>query len=216
MAAIAIKPEYGPTLGRLLAPRWRSASTLWRSVVASAGVALVALLAAAALTLANPTFAHGGRVPFSFSYRGLYRVSADPGGYVKVQRHRPDGRLIDSFAVEPLRLPAYTGELSSELPLYATRYVRALSGHYTRFTFRGEGKMSVNSVLGYEVFYTATVQGQRMFGRDILLLPERRGAREGVDIVMLTAAKANSRVDTPLEVASRGVLGAALKSFTLN
>ena len=33
MAAVPIKPEYGPTLGRLLSPRWRAASPLARGVV---------------------------------------------------------------------------------------------------------------------------------------------------------------------------------------
>ena len=46
---------------------------------------------------------------------------------------------------------------------------------------RGEGKTRVNTVPGYEVLYTATVDGREMYGRDVLLLPERPGAREGVD-----------------------------------
>ena len=33
MGAVPIKPEYGPTLGRLLSPRWRAASRLVRGLV---------------------------------------------------------------------------------------------------------------------------------------------------------------------------------------
>src|ERR1039458_670620 len=119
MMAVPMKPQYGPTLGRLLSPRWRAAPALVRWVVIAAGVALLALFVAAVLTLENASCSHGGRVPFSFSYRGLYRVAANPGGYVKVQRHRSDGVLEDSFAVAPLVLPPYSGSLSGELPLYA-------------------------------------------------------------------------------------------------
>jgi hypothetical protein len=73
----------------------------------------------------------------------------------------------------------------------------------------------VNAALAYHVLYSANVEGRRMFGRDVLLLPQRPGAREGVDIVMLTAPRANPLVTSPLEVATAGVLVRPLKSFTL-
>jgi hypothetical protein len=214
MAAVPIKPAYGPTLGRMLSPRWRAASQLTRSVVIALVLGVVALIVAAALTLENATFSHGGRVPFHFSYRGLYRVAADPGGYVKVERRRADGRLEDSYAVDPLLLPPYSGEQSGELPLYAAGYIAQLERRDPGFVLRGEGKTKVYKTPGYDVFYTRTVEGQTMFGRDVLLLPERRGAREGVDIVMLTSPTANAQVTSPLEVASTGILLRPLKTFS--
>jgi hypothetical protein len=209
-----MKPEYEPTLGRLLSPRWRAASPLTRGAVIAFGVGLLALVLAVALTLDNATFSQGGKVPFSFSYRGLYRIAPDPGGFVKVQRRRSDGRLEDSFAVEPLRLPPYSGELWGELPLYAAGYVRALSQRYADFVLRGEGKTKVNTVPAYNIFYTAVLEGQSMYGREVLLLPERPGARTGVDIVMLTSPTASSQVTSPLQVATAGVLMRPLKTFT--
>jgi hypothetical protein len=214
MVAVPMKPEYGPTLGRLLSPRWRAASPLARRVVVAAGVGLLALLVGVALTLENASFSHGGRLPFSFAYRSLFRVAPDPGGYVKVQRRRSDGTLEDSYAVEPLVLPPYSGELSGELPVYAAGYIRSLERRDRGFVLRGEGKTRVNAVPAYQVLYTAVVEGRTMYGRDVLLLPERRGAREGVEIVMLTSPTANSQVDSPLEVASTGVLLRPLKTFT--
>lgn len=210
-----IKPEYGPTLGRLLSPRWRATSPLARRTAIVAMVGLLALALAAALSLLNATYSHGGKVPFSFSYRSLYRVAPNPGGYVKVQRHRSDGRLEDSFAVEPLELPPYAGGLSGELPLYAAGYIRGLRARYVDFVLRAEGKTRVNAVPAYDVLYTALVEGQTMWGRDVLLLPDRPGVREGVDIVMLTSPTASSQVTSPLEVASAGVLLKPLKTFTL-
>jgi hypothetical protein len=210
-----MKPQYGPTLGRLLSPRWRAASPLARWAVIACGVALLALLLIAGLTLENAEYSRGGRVPFSFSYSGLYRVPADPGGYVKVQRHSSDGRLQDSFAVEPLRLPPYSGSVYAELPLYAASYINGLAERYTHFVLRGEGKTTVNAAPAYNVFYTAVVEGRTMWGRDVLLVPERPGAREGVDLVMLTSPTANTQVDSPTEVASQGVLQRPVRTFTL-
>ena len=40
MMAVPMKPEYGPTLGRLLSPRWRAASPTLRGLVIAAGLGL--------------------------------------------------------------------------------------------------------------------------------------------------------------------------------
>jgi hypothetical protein len=213
MVAVPMKPEYGPTLGRLLSPRWRAASRPARTAAIAATVGLLALLVGAALALENAGYSRGGKVPFSFAYRSLYRVAPDAGGYVKVQRRR-GGTLEDSYAVERLTLPPYSGQLSGELPIYASGYIRALAQRDIGFVLRGEGKTRVNGVPAYQVLYTAIVEGRPMYGRDVLLLPERQGAREGVEIVMLTSPTANAHVDSPLEVAGTGVLLRPLKTFS--
>jgi hypothetical protein len=218
MVAVGMKPEYGPTLGQLLAPRWHAASRLTRRTLTVAGVALLVAILAAALTLQNASFSHGGSVPFSFSYRGLYRVSPGPGGFVKIQRHHADGTVRDSMAVDPLRLAPYTGLPSAELPLYATSYIRGLSRRYTGFVLRGEGKTRVNNIPGfpgYNIYYTVRVQGRKLFGRDILLVPERPGATEGVDIVLLSSPTRSSSLSSPLEVALSGILVRPLRTFSL-
>jgi hypothetical protein len=214
MAAVRMKPEYGPTLGQLLAPRWRAASRPVHWTAGGAGIALIALLAAAALTLQSTTYSHGGSVPFSFSYRGLYRVAPDRGGYVKVQSHSSDGALKYSYSVDPLKLPPYSGELTGELPVYAAGYISLLRERFADFVLQGEGMAKVNGVYGYAVFYTAVVGGREMWGRDVLLLPERPGVREGVAIEMLTPAVATSTVSAPIEIGNAGALAGPLKSFT--
>jgi hypothetical protein len=215
MVALPMKPEYGPTLGRLLAPRWSVAARLTRVAVIAVGVGLVALLLAAGLTLENAHYSHGGPVPFSFSYRDLYRVAPEPGGYVRVQSRWPDGDLKYSYAVDPLRLPSYSGAVTGELPLFAERYVRALSGRYREFALRGEGKSKINNTLtGYQVAYSAEVEGEQMYGRDVLMVPEGEGVREGVVIRMLTAQDASKQVTSALEVAQTGVLLRPLKTFS--
>jgi hypothetical protein len=215
VAAVPIKPEYGPTLGRLLSPRWRAASPLTRGVVRALVLAAIALAIAVFLTLENAHYSRGGRVPFSFSYRGMSRVAPAAGEWVRLERRGAHGVLEDSFSVRPLLLPRYAGSLSGELPLYAAGYIRALRRHDSGFVLRGEGKTRVNAVPAYNVEYTTRVSGRTMFGRDVLLVAQRPGEREGVNIVMLTSPTANAQVTSPLEVASEGVLLKPLKTFTL-
>jgi hypothetical protein len=216
MSAIPIRAQYGPTLGRILEPRWRAASPLTRVLVRAAAAASIALALALALTLLNAHFAAGGRVPFSFSYRSLYRTTPDPGGIVKVRRLDSHGRLEDSFAVAPLELPPYTGSSQGELPVYATTYIRGLERRDRDFVLYGEGFERINTVPSYDVYYTATVEGRLMFGRDVLLVAQRPGQRAGVQITILTTPTANREVTSPLEVATTGVLLRPYKTFTLH
>jgi hypothetical protein len=209
-----MRAEYGPTLGRLLAPRWHAASRPLRAGVIAAGVTLVAIAVALALTLENAHYSQGGRVPFSFSYRGLYRAASDPGGFVKIAGRYPDGSLKYSYAVAPLQLPPYAGYVSGELPVYAALYIAELRRRYPDLVLRGEGKTRVNAVPGYHVLYTASVEGHQMLGRDVLLLPPREGVRDGVAIEMLTSSTASAQIKAPSEVASTGVLLRPLKTFT--
>jgi hypothetical protein len=210
-----MKREYGPTLGRLLSPRWHKASRLARVAVVGAAVALMVLLLAVGLTLEDAHYARGGPVPFGFSYRYLYSVTPDPGGYVKVQSRWRDGSLKYSFAVDPLRLPRYSGALSGELPIYAAGYIRALRRDSQAFALRGEGKTRIsNTLTGYQVAYSADVEGREMYARNVLLLPERAGVRKGVIIAMLTSPTASAQVTSPLEVGETGVLLRPLKNFS--
>lgn len=214
MMAVPMKAEYGPTLAGLLAPRWHAASAVARVVAVAAMVGVVVALVAAGLTLENATYSHGGPVPFGFSYRDLYRVAPDRGGYVKVQSRWPDGALKYSYAVRPLRLPRYSGGLTGELPLYVAGYVRALSRTAPGFALRGEGRTKINNALtGYQVLYTAEVEGREMYAREVLLLADRVGVREGVDVVMLASPTASSQIRSPLEVGTTGVLLKPLKTF---
>jgi len=216
MAAIPIRAQYGPTLGRVLEPRWRAAGPPARALVRAAAVAAVALAIAIALALLNAHFSAGGRVPFSFSYRSLYRSAPEAGGIVKIRRLDSRGRLEDSFAVAPLELPPYAGKSQGELPVFATGYIRELQRRDTDFVLYGEGYQRINTVPAYDVFYTARVRGRLMLGRDVLLVAQRRGQRAGVRITMLTTPTANRDVTSPLEVATTGVLLRPYKTFTLH
>ncbi len=210
MASVPLKPQYGPTLGTMLAPRWHAARPAWRALAVAAGLAVLAVVGYVALNLLDASYSHGAPVPFSFKYKGLYRSAPDPGGYVKVTR-QAGGRLEDSFAVAPFRVGPYEGNVSGELPVAAAPYLRTLGRRFEGFRFEGEGKTRISSSLGgYEVLYSATVAGRTMHGRDVMLLPERAGVREGVVVEMLT----DEPVTVSEPVASSGVLEVPLKSFS--
>ena len=161
------------------------------------------------LSLLDTDYSHGGPVPFSFQYRGLYRTTPNPGGYVKLT-HTSHGLLEDSYAVAPLRVAAYRGSVTGELPLTAAAYVPTLAARFAGFRLEGEGKTRISSSLqGYEVLYTARVAGREMWGRDVMLLPGGAGVREGVVVEMLSREPAT----ISLPVASSGLLETPLKSF---
>jgi hypothetical protein len=226
MPALPLKSEYRPTLGELLAPRWRRASAGVRLLWVTVAVVLVAAIAGAALTLASPTVSRGGPVPFSFSYAGLYRTRPAPGGYARVRRV-VDGRLEDSFAVGPLMLPPYHGALGAALAMYAAGYIQRLAAGeggahipgQSGFVLRGQGSTQIDAVSSYatyNVFYAAVVQGREMYGRNVLLLPDQPGARRGVEIAMLTTVAGNHQVTSPLDVGVKGALEEPLGTFALD
>ncbi|HSZ69539.1 MAG TPA: hypothetical protein VK756_04185 [Solirubrobacteraceae bacterium] len=217
MSAVALKSEYRPTLGEVLAPRWRRASRRARGVAVVAALVVVAAFAGAVARLEHPTLTYAGAVSFSFHYGGLYRVAPEAGGYARVQRARGD-ELEDSFGVAPLRLRPYAGTPSAALALYATGYIEGLARRYRDFSLRGEGWTQVDSISRYavyNVFFTARVAGREMYGRDVLLLPERAGARRGVAIAMLSAVAGDRQVTSPLLLGTKGALEGPLTSFAL-
>ncbi len=209
-----LKPEYGPTLGNLLTPWWRRSSRLVHALVIAGCVALAVLAVGVVLTFEPARYSHGGDPSFSFTYRGLYRTSPEPGGYVRVVARYPDGSLKYSYAVNPLTVPPYTGSASGAVPVYATGYAERLTRRFPSVVLRGDGKTRVNKVPAYQVIYETRIDGREMYGRNVLLLPERPGARVGVEIVMLTAVGATSEVKEAGEVASGGVLLRPLKTFS--
>jgi hypothetical protein len=172
---------------------------------------LAVLLIVAVLSLLDAGFSHGGPVPFSFRYRGLYRTVPDPGGYVKVARSA-HGQLQDSFAVAPLRIPPYAGSVTGALPLRSASYVSALERRFAGFRLQSEGKTRITSTLaGYDVRYSVLIDGRRLSGRDIFLLPSGAHVHEGVVLEMLTSD--HTSVAKP--VATQGVLEKPLKTFSL-
>jgi hypothetical protein len=212
---VPLKDQFKPTLGELASPFWRRLGRGSQALLIALALAAAGAVAGGILTILPASYSHGGKVPFSFRYKGLYATTHEGGAYVRVAR--TDGDVaVDSFEVAPLRLDAYQGSVTGALPLYAASYERALRARYgSSLQPFGEGKTRVNKVPAYDVFYKVVVDGVHMLGRDVLITPEGRGVRDGVAIEMLTQAGSNPNVKTPAEVAGSGVLKRPLETFSI-
>jgi hypothetical protein len=215
--ASPLRPGFGPTLLELLAPRWRRLGARARmSVVAAGAVAVV--LAAVALSLAiegDNEYVHREFPTFNLRWADeLERVSPRPGEYLRLEQRR--GPLfLQSFAVAPLRLPPYRGDPAGELPIYAETHIAALARRLEGFQPGcdgcGEGKTRINDVPGYAISFRAKLGSRTLYGRDVLIVPEEEGVRDGV--VLSMRATPAAKVAGPGAVGSGGVLKLPLRSF---
>jgi hypothetical protein len=180
-------------------------------VVAGAGL----ILAAAAVAILYPRdgwVLHHGPVAFNLRYpRTLHRVAPPPGAYARIEQRDAAGRLLRWFEVDRLRLPAFTGEISGVLPVYATGYVTALAARTPGFLLQTETKTRVNLNPGYTITYSSKLDGRQVFGRVVMLLPALIGVRDGVVLAMGTVP--STLVPGPDQVAANDVLQIPLRSF---
>lgn len=179
-SAPLVRPEFGPTLPALLHRRLGVPQPL-----TVAAVALVLLAAAVAIALrmrADDTveLVHRAQPAFTLLYAPaeLQRVAPRPGELVRLHARGPGVAL--SVTVRPLRLPPYPGVAGGELPVYAERHRAALRRWLEDFELRDEGKARINDVPGYQLGYRAGSAPRRIYGRDVLLVPDAAGARDGV------------------------------------
>lgn len=225
---LPLKAEYGPTLGTLIAERWRRlGTTMRRSLLALGALAAVACVALL-LSVQSPRYSHGGPVPFSFSYKGMQRVAPEAGGYVRVERSA-GGRLVESFAVAPLAIPPYRGSVGAAFPLAAAANISQLGSRFQAFKLVAEGPVRTSAfgsweelppstvyyhVPTYSIAFRALARGVPVLGREIWLVGNRPGADQGVSILMLAAARAQATT-SPLSLGTSGSLEGALRSFEL-
>lgn len=209
--AIPLKSEYGPTLGQLLSPWWRRGSARRRGLLSALGAAIVALILVLGLSLLDASYSHGGPVPFSFRYKHMFRTTPDPGGFVLVET-RSRGRLQQSFGVDPLNLPDYEGSVTGEIPMYAADYINRLRAAKPGFDLVGEGVTHLNTIPAYAIAYREQLQGETIYGRDLLIVPDRAHPRQGVIVRMLQ--RPIPRVDSPNKVGVIGSLQLPATSFS--
>jgi hypothetical protein len=205
----AVKPQYGPTLVQMLAPR--------SLAVRAAAVALAALLVAAvvvivAATRSDDTFVLERR-PVTFNLvhgPELHRVAL-PGSLVALEHDRA-GLFLDSYVIRPLTLPPYRGAAGGMLPIYANGYLERLRHRYRGFEFVGEGRSRINNGIGYQVTFRARRGGRTLYGRHVLLVEEvPDGRRRGVVIELESTAAAGT--PNAEEIGNHGALKTALRSF---
>jgi hypothetical protein len=213
--AAPVKAEFGPTLPDLLrrrleqAPAWVRRG-LWMATAVVVGIAL----ALVGVWARKPSYSHGGALPFSFPYSAqLHRVVTRPGALVRLEQRR-QGRLVQSFEVAPLRLPAYGGRMFAELPVFADGYIRRLRSALPGFRLDYEGRTPPTNPLGYQILYSFRgSSGGDVYGRDEVLLRDRPGARNALVLVM-RATRLAGVVYAPAVGVNGGPLTQIVNNFT--
>jgi hypothetical protein len=205
----AVKPQYGPTLVQMLAPRSFAA----RAAAAALAVLLVVAVVAVVLaTRPNQTFVlERTPVTFNFAYGPDFR-RVPPAGSIVALEHKRAGLFLDSYVIRPLTLPPYRGAAGGMLPIYANGYMERLRRRYPTFQFVGEGRARINNGIGYEVTFRSNRGGRTLYVRHLLLVEELPdGRRHGVVIELeSTPAAGTPNAD---EIGNHGALKQALRSF---
>ena len=200
MPSLPVKKEFGPTLPELVSPRLLAAV----GVVAGAVLAFVVLSGAASKDETQVVVSD----PIEFNLRygaALDRKRTSPGELMRIE-----GR-DQSFTIKPLFLPAYRGEASGVLPVYAEEAAEELRARYTDFDIADEARVRINEVPGYSIGFRARKDGKRVWGRSVMLVPDEPGVRRGVTIEMVAGRAAG--VSNATEVGTVGQIKLPYRSF---
>jgi hypothetical protein len=202
-----VRPEFGPTLPALLHRRF---AIPVRVTLAALALVLVAAAAAVALRLGEDTveLVHRGEPAFTLLYSPelVRREAPRPGELVRLAARRRG--VVVSVTVRPLRLPPYRGVAAGVLPVYAEQHASRLRARLQRFDLRIDGKARVNDVPAYQVGFRAGSAPRRSYGHDLLVVPDRPGARNGVVISML-----QQNTGAPIDAGDLEAIAFAKKAF---
>ena len=208
-----VREEFGPTLPELVGERLHvPVRTVWR-VLAAAGVVVVLVLAWLAFLRDTPGEAGVVvREPVAFNLihtDALRRVAPRAGETLRLQAR---AGAPQSFAVRPLRLAPYKGDVSAALTLLSARLIREMSATYPGFLWRGDGRVNINKQPGYQIVFQARVGGHTTYGKRVLLVagPDPP-PNTGLDITMLAErSPATPKADA---VAANGALKTPYRSL---
>jgi len=209
-----VRPEFGPTLPELLAPRLRGIGRMRRAALVVAG--LLALAAAVLLVRGSgsttDTVVVSGPVAFNLVYDSarLERSQPPPGVALELRTPASDADA-ETFTVRPITLPAYRGDPAGVQPVVASALIEQMRRADPEFILRSEGRTRINSQPGYQVQFQTRVDGRTAYGRRALLFPDEPGVRKGADITVRSVrSDAIPNVDA---VGSNGPMKQPYRSF---
>ena len=219
----AVKPQYGPSLVQMLAPRPLAvrlaagalAALLVVARVAAGVFALLLVLAAIVIGIRSVpdeqvVLLHKP-ITFNFAYGPQFKRIQTAGTVVSLAHDR-GGLFLDSYVVRDLELPPYKGAAGGMLPVYAYTYIKGLRKRYGGFAFVSEGRTRINNGIGYEVTFRARRAGRTLYGRHLLLVQDTPdGLRRGVIIELTSTASAGT--PNADEIGNHGALKQPLRSF---
>lgn len=205
-----MKPEYGPTIVQLLAPR----SLAVRVAAAVLAVAILVVAVVIALTSRPDESAVLVREPITLNL--IHGPQWEPverrGTLVALRNESPAGLFLDAYAIRELRLPPYRGAVGGMLPVYADAYIRALERRYRSFELVGEGRARLNNAIGYALTFRARLGPRRLYGRHYLLVEEEpEGGRHGVILEIESTPAAGT--PNAATIGNHGALKMPLRSF---
>jgi hypothetical protein len=184
-----VREELGPTLPELLGPRLGVRTrTVWL-VLAAMGVVAVVVVAWLSLR-PDPTRTNVVvRTPITFNL--LYTTATmrrAPPRAGEILRLQTRSGPRQSVAVRTLRLPAYRGDVSATLALMSARLIDAMRAKYAGFTYRGDGRVSINKQPGHQIVFQAQIGGVTTYGKRVLLVAAADPQpHEGIDTTFLAA-----------------------------
>jgi hypothetical protein len=173
-----VLPEYGPTLPELARRRfgWRERTTVLL-LTAVGALIVIGLLLVRPEVDSQTKYVHHDAPVFNLLYNDGALQQVDPEGDELVRLEGRRGRLSAAIAVEPLTLPAATGDIAhGVLPAYASEHVEALKAELPGFELLNEGRARVNGAPGYEVRFRTG----RTFGNDLMILPSEEDAGDAL------------------------------------
>jgi hypothetical protein len=205
----AVKPQYGPSLVAMLAPR--------PLVVRVAAAVLAALLVAAVVvvalrTRADETFVLERKpITFNLVYGPQFKRVPKAGTLLALSNVR-NGLFLDSYVVRELDLPPYRGAVGGMLPVYAFDYLARQRRRYPGYEFVSEGRARINNGVGYAMTFRSKRGGRTLYVKHLLLVEELPdGRRKGVVIELTSTAAAGT--PNAAEIGNHGALKMALRSF---
>ena len=202
VSSLPVKREFGPSLPDLVSPR----------LLAAGGAVLAVILAVLVFTGgvgSNETHVVV-RDPVAFNLRynadALKRVDTMPGEILRIEGPG------QSLTIKNLYLPAYRGWPTGELPVFIQTALPELRHRWRDFEIADEGRVRLNEVPGYSIGFRARGDdGERVWGRYIMVVPDEAGARQGVTIEII--ARRGAGVSNAAEVGATGQTKLPYRSF---
>jgi hypothetical protein len=177
----AVRSELGPTLPALLRRRWGVPPAV--TLAAAAVLGVVAIVGAVSVILgskaAGTKVVHEGSPVFNVVHPdGIVPVAPRSGELMRLEGRRR--KLEVSIVVRPLKLPPYRGDVTHGLlPVHAHEFAEAQRRTLPGFRLEQEGRARVGNAVGYEIGFSAVRPGSRIYGRDVLLVPDDPEEAEG-------------------------------------
>jgi hypothetical protein len=210
-----VRPEFGPSLIELLGPRTRGLPRAARAALALAGVVLLVVLAWLLLggaAPAQPVVVIRTPVAFNLAYSPVARRVSPRGGEKLRLASAPGSSSPFQFAITPLKLPAYRGDVSAELTSMSATLIDQMRARIPGFVWRGDGRTNVNQQPGYQIVYQARIGGRTEYGKRVLLVAGYDPPPHvGLDITMQAAR--SGAVPSADSVGLNGALKTSFRSL---